>query len=102
MTSKNKNLVYLLIGVLLLFSFKSAKKRKGTIIIEPDFKTQNLYSLIGSKLYAEDRKTIIYTFNYNLLLELIENTGIDYKINYVTPSGENLIGYINYYDIEIK
>jgi len=102
MTKQQKNIAFLLIGVLLLFSFTKATKKKGSIIIEPDFKTQNLYSLIGSKLYAEDRKTIIYTFNYNLLLELIENTGIDYKINYVTPSGENLIGYINYYDIEIK
>jgi hypothetical protein len=102
MTSKNKNLVYLLIGALLLFSFKNAKKRKGSIIIEPDFKTQNLYALVGSKLYAQDRNTIIYTFNYNLQLELIENTGIDYKINYVTPSGKTVTGYINYYDVEIK
>ena len=102
MTSKNKNIAFLLIGVLLLFSFKSAKKRKVIIIIEPDFKTQNLYSLIGANLYAEDRQTIIYKFNYNLQLELIENTGIDYKINYVTPSGKTITGFINYYDVEIK
>ena len=102
MTTKNKNIVYLIIGALLLFSFKNVKKRKGSIIIEPNFKTDNLYSLVGSKLYAQDRNTIIYTFNYNLQLELIENTGIDYKINFVMPSGKTVTGYINYYDVEIK
>jgi hypothetical protein len=99
MTSKNKNLVFLLIGALLLFSFKSAKKSKGSIIISP-LEGNNLYALPGKQLYGEDPTILVYTFNGGELLTLIQDTGIDYKVSYIKPGGKMVTGYINYYDTE--
>jgi hypothetical protein len=102
MTKQNKNIVLLLIGVILLFSFTKAPKRKGSIIVEP-LQGNNLYANKLAQLYdGLDPSLLYYTFNGGELLTLIEDTGIDYKVSYVKPGGETVTGYIRYEDITIK
>ena len=102
MTKQNKNIIFLLIGVILLFSFTKAPKKKGSIIIEP-LQGNNLYANKLAQLYdGFDPSLLYYTFNGGELLTLIEDTGIDYKVSYVKPGGESVTGYIRYEDITIK
>ena len=102
MTKQNKNILFLLIGVILLFSFTKAPKKKGSIIIEP-LQGNNLYANKLAQLYdGIDPSLLYYTFNGGELLTLIEDTGIDYQVSYVKPGGETITGYINYSDITIK
>ena len=102
MTKQNKNIVLLLIGVILLFSFTKAPKKKGSIIIEP-LQGNNLYANKLAQLYdGLDPSLLYYTFNGGELLTLLEDTGVDYKVSYVKPGGENITGYIRYEDITIK
>ena len=102
MTKQNKNIVLLLIGVILLFSFTKAPKRKGSIIVEP-LQGNNLYANKLAQLYDEfDPSILLYTFNGGELLTLLEDTGIDYKVSYVKPGGQTVTGFINYNDVTIK
>ena len=102
MTKQNKNIVLLLIGVILLFSFTKAPKKQGSIIIEP-LQGNNLYANKLAQLYdGLDPSLLYYTFNGGELLTLLEDTGIDYKVSYVKPGGETITGYIRYEDITIK
>ena len=100
--NKNKNIIFLLIGAVLLFSFIKAPKRKGTIIIDP-LQGNNIYALPGGNLYGADPSRSIYTFQGGELLTLIQDTGMgDYQIEYYAPGGEKIQGYINIFDTEIK
>jgi len=102
MTKQQKNIAFLLIGVLLLFSFTNAPKKKGSIIIEP-LQGNNLYANKLAQLYdGLDPSLLYYTFNGGELLTLIEDTGIDYKVSYIKLGGEIVTGYIRYEDITIK
>jgi hypothetical protein len=102
MTKQQKNIAILLIGVLLLFSFTKTTKKKGSIIIEP-LQGNNLYANKLAQLYDEfDPSILLYTFNGNELLTLLEDTGIDYKVSYIKPGGQTVTGFINYNDVTIK
>ena len=78
MTKQNKNIVLLLIGVILLFSFTKAPKKKGSIIIEP-LQGNNLYANKLAQLYdGLDPSLLYYTFltifmsaNQPLLINII-------------------------------
>ena len=99
---KNKNIIFLLIGAVLLFSFVKGKKRKGSIIVEP-LQGNNIYALANGNLYGADPSRSIYTFKGGELLTLIQDTGMgDYQIEYFAPGGEKIQGYINYFDTEIR
>jgi len=88
----NKNTIYiflLLIGGYFLFR----NKKKGSIIIEP-LTTVKAYAKKGSKAYAKDLSTPIYTFTKDTLIEILdfdEIRGI-YKIEY--GNGVLQYGYI--------
>jgi hypothetical protein len=104
MNKKNKNLVFLLIGAVLLLSFVSGKKSKNKIIISP-LETNNLYALERALLYNQDGSRVLYTFKGGELLTIVtDNSDIygDYFIEYNTPQGQKIQGYINIYDTEIK
>ena len=101
MTKQNKNIIFLLIGAILLFSFKSAPKRKTDIIIDPNL-AANLFANKSAQLYDFDPSVLLYTFQGGEYLTLLEDTGIDYKISYIRPGGNIVTGYISYLDVTIK
>ena len=101
MTNESKTIAFLVIGALLLFSFKSAK-RKGSIFVAP-LQGNNIYALPGGNLYGADPSRSIYTFQGGELLTLIQDTGMgDYQIEYYAPGGQKIQGYINIFDTEIR